>query len=143
MTCSTDDRCVYICKRNAFDVTKPVYCRCTGKEGILRCHPDLAGRDLQRGTLTPESRDEQAAAGLDALGPGEASRIARFNEEYKQRFGFPFVICVRLNDKGTILRQLTERCENEPALETVRGIEEVKNICRLRLQNIISDTPRL
>lgn len=134
---------MYICKRNAFDVTKPVYCWCTGKEGILRCHPDLAGRDLQRGILTPESRDEQAAAGLDALGPGEASRIARFSEEYKQRFGFPFVICVRLNDKGTILRQLTERCQNEPALETVRGIEEVKKICRLRLQNIISDTPRL
>lgn len=135
-------RCVYICKCNAFDVTKPVYCRCAGKEGILRCHPDLAGRDLQRGTLTQESRAEQTAAGLDTLGSAEVSRIARLNEEYKQRFGFPFVVCVRLNDKGTILRQLTERCQNEPALEIVRGIEEVKKICRLRLQNIIY-TPRL
>lgn len=117
---------------------------CTGKEGILRCHPDLAGRDLQRGTLTRESRVEQAAAGLDALGSGEASRIERLNEEYKQRFGFPFVICARMNDKETILGQMRERCQNEPALETVRGIEEVKKICRLRLQGIIcTDTPRL
>lgn len=142
-TFSMNDRRAHIRQRNAFDVTKPVYCWCTGKEGILRCHPDLAGRDLQRGTLTRESLAEQAAAGLDALGSGEVARIARLNEEYKQRFGFPFVICVRLNDKGTILRQLTERCQNEPALETVRGVEEVKKICRLRLQNIFSDTPKL
>lgn len=80
---------------------------------------------------------------MDALGSGEASRIARLNEAYKRRFGFPFVICARLNDKGTILRQLTERRQNDPALETVRGIEEVKKICRLRLQNIVSDTARL
>lgn len=80
---------------------------------------------------------------MDALGSGEASRIARLNEEYKQRFGFPFVICARLNDKGTILSQLTERRQNDPALETVRGIEEVKKICRLRLQKIVSDTARL
>lgn len=80
---------------------------------------------------------------MDALGSGEASCIARLNEEYKQRFGFPFVICARLNDKGTILRQLAERRQNDPALETVRGIEEVKKICRLRLQSIVSDTARL
>uniref|UniRef100_H3D593 2-oxo-4-hydroxy-4-carboxy-5-ureidoimidazoline decarboxylase n=2 Tax=Tetraodon nigroviridis TaxID=99883 RepID=H3D593_TETNG len=109
----------------------------SGKEGILRCHPDLAGRDLQRGTLTQESRAEQAAAGLDALGPAEASLLARLNREYKQRFGFPFVVCVRAADQRAILRQLAERCGNEPALESVRGIEEVKKICRLRLRDIV------
>lgn len=73
----------------------------------------------------------------------EVSRMARLNEEYKQRFGFPFVICARMNDKRSILQQLTERCQNQPELETVRGIEEVKKICSLRLRNIIPDTPRL
>lgn len=133
------------CKHNALDATTSVFvCWCTGKEGILRCHPDLAGRDLQRGTLTQESRVEQAAAGLDALGSEEASCMERLNDEYKQRFGFPFVICARMNDKATILDQMTERCQNEPALETVRGIEEVKKICSLRLHSIILvDTPRL
>lgn len=131
---------------DALDTTKSLFCVCwcTGKEGILRCHPDLAGRDLQRGTLTQESRVEQAAAGLDVLGSEEASRMERLNDEYKQRFGFPFVICARMNDKATILHQMTERCQNEPALETVRGIEEVKKICTLRLHGIILvDAPRL
>ncbi|XP_039982508.1 2-oxo-4-hydroxy-4-carboxy-5-ureidoimidazoline decarboxylase [Xiphias gladius] len=115
----------------------------SGKEGILRCHPDLAGRDLHRGTLTRESREEQARAGLDALESAEASRMARLNEEYKERFGFPFVICARMNDKESILRQLSERCQNERVVERARGIEEVKKICRLRLQSLVlPDAPK-
>ncbi|KAM6970933.1 2-oxo-4-hydroxy-4-carboxy-5-ureidoimidazoline decarboxylase [Tautogolabrus adspersus] len=114
----------------------------SGKEGILRCHPDLAGRDLQSGTLTRDSREEQAGAGMDALSSAEAMRMARLNEEYKQRFGFPFVVCARMNDKGNILRQLSERCQNERAAERSRGIEEVKKICRLRLQALVlTDAP--
>ncbi|KAK2859474.1 hypothetical protein Q5P01_004094 [Channa striata] len=114
----------------------------SGHEGILRCHPDLAGRDLQSGTLTRESRDEQAGAGLDALSSAEARTMGRLNDEYKRRFGFPFVICARLNDKENILRQLSERCANEPAEERARGMEEVKKICRLRLQGLVrTDAP--
>lgn len=110
---------------------------CAGKEGILRCHPDLAGRDLQRGTLTRESHQEQAGVGMDTLASEEAERMARLNEEYKKRFGFPFVICARMNDKANILRQLSERCQNERAEERARGIDEVKKICRLRLQSLV------
>ncbi|XP_071769896.2 2-oxo-4-hydroxy-4-carboxy-5-ureidoimidazoline decarboxylase [Centroberyx gerrardi] len=109
----------------------------SGKEGILRCHPDLAGRDLQSGTLTRESREEQARAGLDTLNSAEVSRMARLNEEYKERFGFPFVICARMSDKETILRQLSERLGNERAVERARGVEEVKKICHLRLQGLV------
>ncbi|XP_034997788.1 2-oxo-4-hydroxy-4-carboxy-5-ureidoimidazoline decarboxylase [Hippoglossus stenolepis] len=109
----------------------------SGKEGILRCHPDLAGRDLQRGTLTKESLEEQAGAGLDALESGEASRMARLNEQYKERFRFPFVICARMNDKKNILRQLSERCQHECTVERAHGIEEVKKICHLRLQGLV------
>lgn len=110
-----------------------------GKEGILRCHPDLAGRELQRGTLTRESTEEQAAAGMNALGPEDVARMARLNAEYKQRFGFPFVICARMNDKASILRKLSERCRNERAVEVTRGIGEVKKICQLRLRALVHD----
>lgn len=114
---------------------------CPGKEGILRCHPDLAGRDLQTGTLTRESREEQAGAGMDALSPAEALRMARLNGDYKERFGFPFVICARMNDKAHILLRLSERCRNERAAERAHGIQEVKKICRLRLQGLVLPDP--
>ncbi|XP_053175507.1 2-oxo-4-hydroxy-4-carboxy-5-ureidoimidazoline decarboxylase-like [Scomber japonicus] len=109
----------------------------SGKEGILRCLPDLAGRDHQSGTLTPESREEQAQAGMDGLDSTELLRMARHNDEYKVRFGFPFVICARMNDKPTIFQQLSERLRNKRAVERARGIEEVKKICRLRLQGLV------
>ncbi|XP_051543344.1 2-oxo-4-hydroxy-4-carboxy-5-ureidoimidazoline decarboxylase [Myxocyprinus asiaticus] len=109
----------------------------SGKEGILRCHPDLAGRDLQSGTLTHESQEEQSQAGLTTLDSAEILRMYRLNSQYKERFGFPFVICARMNKKADILRQLSDRLQNERALEREQAIEEVKKICSLRLHNIV------
>ncbi|KAJ8010720.1 hypothetical protein DPEC_G00078100 [Dallia pectoralis] len=109
----------------------------SGKEGILRVHPDLAGRDLQGGTLTQESREEQGQAGLDTLTAAEVSRMARLNTEYKRHFGFPFVICARMNNKATILQQLEERLGNECTREKMHAIDEVKKICRLRLHALV------
>ncbi|XP_026093891.1 2-oxo-4-hydroxy-4-carboxy-5-ureidoimidazoline decarboxylase [Carassius auratus] len=109
----------------------------SGKEGVLRCHPDLAGRDLQSGTLTRESQEEQSRAGMTTLDSAESLHMSSLNTEYKERFGFPFVICARLNSKADIVRQLSERLNNDRATERERAIEEVTKICSLRLRNIV------
>ncbi|XP_076866860.1 2-oxo-4-hydroxy-4-carboxy-5-ureidoimidazoline decarboxylase [Brachyhypopomus gauderio] len=109
----------------------------SGQEGILRCHPDLAGRDLRSGTLTRDSQEEQSEAGMNTLDPLEVSRLGRLNSAYKERFGFPFVICARMNNKAAIMRELVERLGNERTAESKRAIEEVKKICHLRLGNIV------
>ncbi|XP_005993014.1 2-oxo-4-hydroxy-4-carboxy-5-ureidoimidazoline decarboxylase [Latimeria chalumnae] len=108
----------------------------SGKEGTLRCHPDLAGRDLLSGQLTLESKGEQCQAGLNLLIPKERERINQLNSLYKERFGFPFVICARMNNKGKILEELNTRIQNNSQQELHNGIEEVKKICHLRLQDI-------
>ncbi|XP_078078976.1 2-oxo-4-hydroxy-4-carboxy-5-ureidoimidazoline decarboxylase [Mustelus asterias] len=110
----------------------------SGKEGILRCHPDLAGRDLLRGTLSPESQGEQNRAGLTSLTPGQRSQLSELNVSYKSRFNFPFVICVRMNDRETIIQQLSSRIRNIPEQELHISIQEVKKICHLRLLDISS-----
>jgi 2-oxo-4-hydroxy-4-carboxy-5-ureidoimidazoline decarboxylase len=51
-----------------------------GKEGILRCHPDLAGRMAQQGLLTSESSKEQLAAGLDTLNGEEKEMLTNLNK---------------------------------------------------------------
>ncbi|KAK6486188.1 2-oxo-4-hydroxy-4-carboxy-5-ureidoimidazoline decarboxylase-like [Huso huso] len=107
-----------------------------GKEGILRCHPDLAGRELLAGTLTVESRGEQGQAGLTSLSSADALRMNQLNSQYKKQFGFPFVICARMSDKDRIIQQLESRVRNQQLQELHCGIEEVKSICRLRLQDI-------
>ncbi|KAE8627401.1 hypothetical protein XENTR_v10006972 [Xenopus tropicalis] len=108
----------------------------TGKEGILRCHPDLAGRDLMRGTLTDESQTEQAQAGLTALTPKERETLNLLNSQYKAKFGFPFVICAKMSDKNKIMRELASRLQNEQSQELQIGIAEVKKICHLRVNDL-------
>ncbi|KAM3933285.1 putative 2-oxo-4-hydroxy-4-carboxy-5-ureidoimidazoline decarboxylase [Leptodactylus fuscus] len=109
----------------------------SGKEGILRCHPDLAGRELTSGTLTMESQQEQRQAGLTSLTTRERERLTLLNTQYKEKFGFPFVICAKRSDKDKIMEELNSRLQNDPSVEILKGIDEVKKICHLRLQDIL------
>ncbi|KAG9491897.1 putative 2-oxo-4-hydroxy-4-carboxy-5-ureidoimidazoline decarboxylase [Eleutherodactylus coqui] len=109
----------------------------SGKEGILRCHPDLAGREQASGMLTKESQEEQNQAGLTSLTSKERERMMLLNTEYKQKFGFPFVICAKMSNKDQIIKELTSRVQNHPSVELLKGIEEVKKICHLRMQDIL------
>lgn len=113
----------------------------SGQEGILRCHPDLAGRELQRGMLTAESRQEQSGAGLMNLGTRERLRLAELNAQYRERFGFPFVLAARLSDRAAVPRELERRllCQPESELRTALG--EVKKIGHLRLVDLLCADP--
>jgi 2-oxo-4-hydroxy-4-carboxy-5-ureidoimidazoline decarboxylase len=106
--------------------------------GLLRAHPDLAGRLAKAGQLTASSNQEQAAAGLDQLSPDEAREIERLNEAYKQRFEFPFIICARLNAKATIIAAMRVRVGGTPDAERSTALAEVAKIARLRLNEAVS-----
>ncbi|KAK3098846.1 hypothetical protein FSP39_023654 [Pinctada imbricata] len=112
----------------------------SGKEGILRLHPDLAGRIAQSGGLTKESTNEQKSAGLNDMTDDERMKMNRMNEQYKQKFGFPFVICARQNKKAAILEGLERRLNNSAEQEAITGANEVKKICDLRLRDIVDPT---
>lgn len=109
----------------------------------MRLHPDLAGRLAQAGKLTSESTREQANAGLGRMSGEEQQRMNRLNERYKDKFGFPFVICARENKKDAILHGLEERLENSPQTESITGANEVKKICRLRILDIVNPNSQL
>ena len=100
---------------------------------LIRAHPDLVGRAV----LTAESRGEQAAAGLTGLSPGEVALFERYNAEYKARFGFPFVICARLNKKDAILAAFPVRLRHTAEQERATALEEIYEIARLRLEDLI------
>nr|CAD7578049.1 unnamed protein product [Timema californicum] len=109
-----------------------------GKEEVLRCHPDLAGRLAEEGKLTAESAGEQHAAGLHKLTPEDKRDIDQLNKRYKEKFGFPFVICARENKANAILLGLKRRVNNSKESELEEGIQEVKKICRLRICELVS-----
>jgi 2-oxo-4-hydroxy-4-carboxy-5-ureidoimidazoline decarboxylase len=104
---------------------------------LLRAHPDLAGRLAQAGELTASSAREQSAAGLDRLSAAEMAEIQRLNQAYKERFGFPFIICARLNAKDAILASMRARVGNSADAEHSTALGEVAKIARLRLNEAI------
>ena len=106
---------------------------------LIRAHPDLAGRLARAADLTAESRQEQASAGLDEMSAAEGEELSRLNRAYRERFGFPFVICARLNDRGAILAALRQRLENGPEAEVGAALSEIEKIAGLRLRDALAD----
>ena len=104
---------------------------------LIQAHPDLVGRAALVGTLTAESNREQASAGLDRLSVEEIAAFQKNNEAYREKFGFPFVICARLNKREAILKGFETRLKNSRAQEIHAALEEIGKIARLRLQDII------
>jgi 2-oxo-4-hydroxy-4-carboxy-5-ureidoimidazoline decarboxylase len=104
---------------------------------LLRAHPELAGKAAVDRTMTAESTAEQASAGLDRLTEAEFARFHELNAAYLERFGFPFIICVRLTDKAGIIAAMERRLLHDRRTELAAAIEEVGRIVRLRLEDAL------
>ena len=102
---------------------------------LIRAHPDLAGRAAIAGELTADSTREQAAAGLDRLTPDEYETFSRTNAAYRERHGFPFVICAREHDKASILAAAAERLDHDTETEVRVALDEIAKIARLRMES--------
>ncbi len=105
--------------------------------GVLRAHPDLAGKLAQAQRLTAESTSEQAGAGLDALTDAERARFTELNTAYTEKHGFPFIIAVRDYDKSGILAAFERRIANPSQTEFNEACKQVERIARLRLEDMI------
>ena len=112
---------------------------------LIRAHPDLVaatpsspGREGEGASLplTRESANEQASAGLGNLTPEEVELFQKNNAAYKEKFGFPFVICARLNKKEAILNGFKVRLQNSRAQEIQTALAEIFKIAELRLRDL-------
>ena len=100
---------------------------------LIKAHPDLVGRAV----LTAESKGEQAAAGLIDLSDDEVETFRRHNAAYREKFGFPFIICARMNKKDAILEAFPRRLQNDAAAEKKTALDEIHKIAALRLHDIL------
>ncbi|MDR0810588.1 MAG: allantoinase PuuE [Gemmobacter sp.] len=105
--------------------------------GVLRAHPDLAGKLAQAKRLTTESTTEQASAALDTLTDEERATFQNLNAEYTAKHGFPFIIAVRDNSKASILDAFQTRIANDSRTEFVTACRQVERIAELRLKDIL------
>ena len=103
------------------------------KTGLLLCLPELGGRLVVEEELTRESRAELCDAGYLSLPADEAETLCKLNEQYRAKFLFPFVICVRENKRQAVLDSLRSRVNNSSERELEVSIAELLKIARLRL----------
>ncbi len=108
---------------------------------LIRAHPELAGREAEKGTLTRESSSEQASAGLHSLSADELEALRRLNRAYQERFGFPLIICVREHTKDSILAWGAARLEHSREQEIEIALGEITKIARLRLADLLGAAP--
>ena len=102
---------------------------------ILKAHPDLADK-TKIGSLTPDSKKEQSNAGLDQCSEEEFNEFKNLNNEYKKKFGFPFIYAVKGKEKKEILSNFRQRSLNNINVEFIEAKKQVKIIASLRLNEI-------
>ena len=95
-------------------------------------HPELGSR-VKRADLTDASQSEQGGLGLDRLSSEEFTRFSKLNAAYREKFHFPFIICVRRHTRDSILAQFERRLGNDVDAERAAALAEIALITRLRL----------
>jgi len=100
---------------------------------ILNSHPNLAVEKK----LTEDSKNEQKNASLNQCNDEEFIEFKKLNEEYKKKFGFPFIIAVKGKNKEEILNSFRQRITNNINLEFEEAKKQVKKIASFRLTEII------
>lgn len=108
--------------------------------GLIRAHPELAGKAMVSKTLTAESTNEQSKAGLTDCTPEEFAKIQQLNADYNAKFGFPFILAVR-GPRGTglakreIIETFARRLHNHPDFELGEALRNIHRIAEIRLDD--------
>lgn len=130
---------VPLTSKSVHDALTSIFRRASREErlGVLRAHPDLAGKLAIAGELTEDSKKEQTGAGLDRLSAAEHARFTELNTAYTQKFGFPFIIAVKGLTKDDILAAFEKRIHNSAEEEFDTATTQVEKIALLRLQSLL------
>jgi len=124
--------------------------RARTRDAEQRCGPD---QQFQGSALKPERWQQLDRLFHSALEPAQVwlgyayaakgmyaeaiERFQKYNACYRERFGFPFVICARLNKKKAILDALPVRLQNSREQEIEAALREIFKIAELRLKDLV------
>ena len=111
-----------------------LYRNCTNEKiiKILNLHPELA---IEK-TLSNFSLKEQTEARLNSCTEEELHEFKRLNNDYKNKFKFPFIIAVKGKSKKEILNNFKKRVNNDYEVEFIEAKSQVIKIAMFRLDEI-------
>lgn len=102
---------------------------------LARSHPELACGEA----LTVDSTSEQARLGFNRLPKQELEEMNRLNRSYREKFGFPCIVALRLHaDRASVMNEMNKRLANDRATELAAAFKQIGHIARGRLEKILN-----
>jgi OHCU decarboxylase len=103
------------------------------KLALVRAHPELAGGE----SLTVDSSSEQGRLGFDRLSRQELETMNGLNRRYREKFGFPCIVALRLHaNRESVMREMERRLGNNAGTELANALEQIGHISRGRLEKL-------
>jgi OHCU decarboxylase len=105
---------------------------------LVRAHPELAGREAGAGALSAASSGEQGRLGFTSLAPEEFQAMRNLNRRYREKFGFPCIVALRLHaDRASVIAEMQRRLANDGETELSNALEQIRHIARGRLEKLL------
>ncbi|WP_426344415.1 allantoate amidohydrolase [Pseudoduganella sp. R-32] len=110
--------------------------------GLIRAHPELAGKAAIAGELTAESTSEQARSGLNLCSAEEFATLHKLNADYNAKFGFPFILAVKGPTgqgltREAVIAAFARRLKNQKADEMAECLRQIHRIAEIRLNDLL------
>jgi len=110
--------------------------------GLIRAHPELAGKAAIAGELTAESTSEQAKSGLNLCSAEEFATLHQLNADYNAKFGFPFILAVKGPTgqgltRETVIATFARRLKNQKPDEMAECLRQIHRIAEIRLNDLL------
>ncbi len=114
--------------------------------GLIRAHPELAGKAMVAQSLTAESTDEQTRSGLTHCTADEFAQLQQRNAASNAKFGWPFILAVRGPrgeglTRGEIIATFARRLAGHPDFEFAECLRHIHRIAEIRLADRFGEHP--
>jgi OHCU decarboxylase len=107
---------------------------------LIDSYPELGAESVAGGGEGEQSLKDQAALGLTRLDEKSHDDLFELTAQYRDRFGFPLVSCVRDRDSyAQVLRHGWERLNNSPRQEHAAALVEISKIAAYRFDDLVAD----
>lgn len=109
---------------------------------LLRAHPELGGAEARAGGMTAASTGEQGRLGFADIPEAEARELDTLNIRYREAFGFPCIIALRLHtSRESVYAEHRRRLEGDRDSEIVACLAQIAVITRGRLAGLVGEPP--
>ena len=113
------------------------------KLALVCAHPELAGVEAKEGVLTADSSSEQGRLGFTSLARDEFLKMQDLNRAYREKFGFPCIVALRLHaTRQSVIAEMQRRLGNNAPAELHNALEQIGHITRGRLDKLAGEGDR-